>query len=104
MPPLIAAAALFERRLHFGELRALLPILQREEHAGGLTDHLLFGPAEDVVSALVPCGHEAVEVHCDNGIIGSAVEKRLQKAIPVELRRPTVRTVRHCVDQPATTA
>ena len=54
VPPLIVAATLIQGALHFRELRALLPVLQREEHAGGLPDHLLLGPSEDAVRALIP--------------------------------------------------
>ncbi len=80
VPPLVVAATVVQSALHFRVLRALLAILKREEHAGGLPDHLLFGPTENAMRALIPRSDQAVEVHCDDGIIRRAVQERLEKA------------------------
>ena len=95
VPPLVVAAPMIQSALHFGELSAFLPVLQREKHAGRLTDHLLLGPAEDSVRALIPRGHQAVQVHCDNGIVGRTIQQRFQQARPVEFHRFVRRTIRH---------
>src|SRR6185312_6380632 len=91
MPAFIGGMAVARRLFHFDLRRFHRAVFGREITVGRLSQRLFLAPAQNPVCPFVPGGDPPVQIRADDGVIGGAIEQRLEKL----LTRAAGRKFRH---------